>query len=318
MAIKFFNRNTIMLCDAVFEGGGMRGIGLVGAALAFETKGYRFRNVAGSSAGAIVASLIAAGFSATEMYEIMSDVKFEQFKHSRYGFGNTGLAISAIKNFGIYSAKQFEEWLAELLARKNVHKFADLREGSLKVTASDVTDEKTLVLPDDLEKFGIDPKSFSVATAVRMSMSIPIFYEPYELVDSEGNVHYIVDGGMLSNYPIWILDDGNAATDIPIFGFRFLHKQGHVKSKRTSIMTYIKQIISTLASGGEEEYHVVVRGDMQRTVYIDTKVDGIPISITDFGINANQIESLFRNGNTAATQFLETWNYKDWKRKYRR
>ena len=39
-----------------------------------------------------------------------------------------------------------------------------------------------------------------------MSISIPLFFKPEGLRDSEGNVHIIVDGGVLSNYPIWIFD----------------------------------------------------------------------------------------------------------------
>lgn len=47
--------------DAVFEGGGVKGIGLVGAAYEIEKAEYEFENLAGTSAGAIVASLLAAG-----------------------------------------------------------------------------------------------------------------------------------------------------------------------------------------------------------------------------------------------------------------
>ncbi|HEY1441635.1 MAG TPA: patatin-like phospholipase family protein, partial [Mycobacterium sp.] len=46
--------------DLVCEGGGVRGIGLVGAVDALAAAGYEFPRVAGTSAGAIVASLVAA------------------------------------------------------------------------------------------------------------------------------------------------------------------------------------------------------------------------------------------------------------------
>ena len=59
-------------CDAVFEGGGVRGIGLVGAVYQMERSGYTFGNVAGSSAGAIIASLLAAGYTGEEIYEEMA------------------------------------------------------------------------------------------------------------------------------------------------------------------------------------------------------------------------------------------------------
>ena len=54
-------------CDAVFEGGGVKGIGLVGAVAVTEAKGYDFVNVAGTSAGAIIAALVAAGYRADEL-----------------------------------------------------------------------------------------------------------------------------------------------------------------------------------------------------------------------------------------------------------
>ena len=50
------------LCNGVFEGGGVRGIAHVGAACVLEAAGYRFEALAGSSAGAIVAALLAAGY----------------------------------------------------------------------------------------------------------------------------------------------------------------------------------------------------------------------------------------------------------------
>lgn len=57
--------------DGVFEGGGVKGIALVGALEEIEQAGYHFVNVAGTSAGAIVATLVAAGYSAAELKPII-------------------------------------------------------------------------------------------------------------------------------------------------------------------------------------------------------------------------------------------------------
>ena len=46
----------------VFEGGGLKGIALVGAYSALEERDFRPQNMAGASAGAIVAALVAAEF----------------------------------------------------------------------------------------------------------------------------------------------------------------------------------------------------------------------------------------------------------------
>jgi len=67
-------------CDAVFEGGGVKGIGLVGAVAVTEDMGYEFCNVAGTSAGAIVAALVAAGYRASELRDIIRSLDYTQFK----------------------------------------------------------------------------------------------------------------------------------------------------------------------------------------------------------------------------------------------
>ncbi len=52
-----------MKIDGVFEGGGVRGIAHVGAICALAEKGYEWERVAGTSAGSIIAALLAAGYS---------------------------------------------------------------------------------------------------------------------------------------------------------------------------------------------------------------------------------------------------------------
>src|SRR2546422_11291722 len=71
---------TKLRVDGVFEGGGVKGIGLVGAASAIEAAGYEFVNLAGTSAGAIVATLLAAGYSATELKPIINGIDFNSFE----------------------------------------------------------------------------------------------------------------------------------------------------------------------------------------------------------------------------------------------
>jgi len=68
------------MINAVFEGGGVKGIGLVGAVSITEELGYRFANVAGTSAGAIISTLIAAGYSANELKTILDELDYNEFK----------------------------------------------------------------------------------------------------------------------------------------------------------------------------------------------------------------------------------------------
>lgn len=59
--------------------------------------------------------------------------------------------------------------------------FADLPPGKLRIIASDITNGRILVLPEDIKRFGINPSSLEVAKAIRMSTSIPYFFDPVML-----------------------------------------------------------------------------------------------------------------------------------------
>ncbi|WP_027398398.1 patatin-like phospholipase family protein [Anaerovorax odorimutans] len=326
------------LCNAAFEGGGVRGIGHVGAACVFEKKGYDFLNLVGSSAGAIVATLLAVGYKCDEIKEIMKSIDYLKFKQKDLldCFGTVGKFFSIVFDFGIYNADYFENWLNKLLKEKGKATFGDVRlydrrckryKYKLQVTASDLTDKKLLVLPRDLWKFGINPDSYSIAKAVRMSMSIPIFYEPFHLKDKMGREHLIVDGGLLSNYPIWILDDGESYPQYPTFGFKFIENsnENSIISRSKSninIFDYLKLLVSTTLDANDKQYISNSKGDFQRTIGISTKVkvDGKikNISATDFDITKKESIALFNNGVNAAERFLEHWDFNKWRNTFRR
>lgn len=321
--------------NAVFEGGGVRGIGHVGAACIFEKKGYEFINLAGSSAGAIVASLLAVGYNCEEIRKEMDHVNYMKFKQESLldRLGTLGKVISILTNYGIYSADYFEEWLTDLLRKKGKVTFGDIKTDvkpcgdapyRLQITASDLTDQKLLILPNDLKDFCIDPDSFPIAKAVRMSMSIPIFYEPYLLKDCNGKEHYIVDGGLLSNYPIWIFDKVKSYPPCSTVGFKFVdstkENKGAVKDIKMNIMEYIFSLVSTGINAKDKQYISATKGDFQRTVTIPTIVtiegEEKNIGATDFGITDEESDALFLSGVNAARHFLDIWNYGEWKKMY--
>jgi NTE family protein len=322
--------------NAVFEGGGIRGIGHVGAACVFEKKGYEFINVAGSSAGAIVASLLAAGYRCDEINKEMKNLDYVKFRQESFlgRFGIAGKAASILFRYGIYSADYFEKWLNSLLAKKGKVTFGDIKATNnpcsdspykLQITASDLTDKRLLILPNDLPDFCINPETFPIAKAVRMSMSIPIFYEPYRLKDCSGREHYIVDGGLLSNYPIWLFDNEKSEYQCSTIGLKFVDQTKNdstIITKHTdmNIIEYIMSIASTALNAKDKQYISNSKGDYQRTVSIPTTVTiddkTKKIGATDFDISKAESEALFYNGVTAASKFLNAWNYEQWKRSY--
>ena len=323
--------------DAVFEGGGVKGIGLVGAISEIEKAGYIFENLAGTSAGAIVSSLLAVGYSAGEIKKELEQLDYNDFKDEGLldKFGFFGKSLSLGFEYGIYEGEFFETWLEGLLLAKRKVTFGDIKTEyeeekyryKFQAIAGDITDRRLLILPNDLRLFGINPDDFSISRGVRMSMSIPFFFEPVELSDISGRKHFIVDGGLLSNYPIWLLDDGTTDPPWPTFGFKLVEpdKRELKQAKRNPInnpITFLKAIVGTMLDA-HDNYHISKsKGDFDRTIGIPTivQVNGIDkeIGTTDFNITREESRELFENGAKAARKFLEKWDLEKWKKKYRR
>ncbi|MBY6946558.1 patatin-like phospholipase family protein [Clostridium botulinum] len=70
--------------DAVFEGGGVKGVAFVGAIAKLEEEGYSIERCAGTSAGAIISALLAAGYTSSEVKEIMLNTDYNNFLDKIY------------------------------------------------------------------------------------------------------------------------------------------------------------------------------------------------------------------------------------------
>ena len=322
--------------DAVFEGGGVKGIGLVGAISEIEKAGYVFENLAGTSAGAIVASLLAVGYSAAEIKNELERLHYNDFRDEGLldQLGLFGKSLSIGFEYGIYEGEFFEDWLERLLVVKGKTTFGQIKtkykddkyKYKFQAIAADISDRRLLVLPNDLKLFGINPDGFSISRAVRMSMSIPFFFEPVELRDTSGRKHFIVDGGLLSNYPIWLLDDGSDDPPWPTFGFKLMEpdKRELQKAKRNPInnpISFLKAIVGTMLDA-HDSYHISKsKGDYDRTIGIPTVVtingNDKEIGTIDFSITPEESQALYENGVEVAKKFLETWDFDEWKEKYR-
>lgn len=166
-----------MIIDGVFSGGGIKGYGLVGALQELEERGFVFHRTAGTSAGSIIAAFVAAGYTGKEMEELFLDIDLSGMLDKRRGLLPIPLAkwLLIYWKLGLYKGDALESWVAGKLAKRNVVTFKDVRPESLRIITSDITNGKLVVLPDELPNYGIDPLTFPVAKAVRMSCSIPYF-----------------------------------------------------------------------------------------------------------------------------------------------
>jgi NTE family protein len=311
--------------DAVFEGGGVKGIGLVGAVAVAEEKGYQWENIAGTSAGAIVAALMAAGYTAVELKEIMQELDYNKFKDAT-PFDKIPVAgplTSLILEKGIYEGDFFEGWIRDLLKKKRIETFKDLiveeyRDDEryrfkLRVIAADVTQGRLLVLPQDIADFGRRPEDLGVAEAVRMSMSIPFFYEPIALENKQtGQKSYIVDGGLLSNFPVWLFDTEGEVPAWPTFGFKLVEPEAGKPNKIKGPVSLLAALFSTMMEAHDARY--IKDENFTRTVPIPT----LGIGTTEFDISRERSEALYGSGREAAEKFFQSWNFDAYVADYRK
>src|SRR4029077_7764086 len=252
--------------DLVLEGGGVKGIGLVGALSVLEEAGYRFERVAGTSAGSIVGSLVAAGMTSAEMYDVMTSLDYRRFRDATLltRIPLVGQLLSLSIHQGVYEGGYVESFVADRLREKGVTTWGDLRSddpGSslppdhqykLVVHVSDVTQSALLRLPWMFQsRFGIAPDDEPVADAVRASSSIPFFFRPKKLKNRAGETSWLVDGGMLSNFPIDVFDrtDGQPSR-WPTIGIKLSAERspGTGGRKVTGLITLGKALVGTLTS----------------------------------------------------------------------
>jgi NTE family protein len=368
--------------DGVFRGGGVKGLGLAGALLGFAehpTKPVKkWVNVAGASAGAIIACYLACGHDAADMAELLKNTKFGDFQDFPPGGKFFGGGPNLIRRHGLARGEAFRRWFSKELACKTFGdvKAADGVNYRLKLIAADVTNRSLLVLPDDLRRYRhegepapIDPDDFEIADAARMSMSIPYFFIPVDLVrdrvlvesagDADGLVAgqladridvnaanlkttsvgghpasfreltareaksqraVIVDGGTLSNFPVWLFDVDKPGQPLkrPTFGFTLTGGKGVGAgfNKLVSLSPWALRFGFDIFHTAQEAWDArfVSHSTRVRTVTVDAGTVGT----TDFNLGAEQQEMLIQNGRNAANRFLERFDLADYENTYHR
>ncbi|KAA9007498.1 patatin-like phospholipase family protein [Paenibacillus spiritus] len=304
-----------MRINGVFEGGGVKGIALAGAVQACEEAGCVFHRVAGTSSGSIVASLLAAGYTGEEMGTIIRQTSFRSFLR-RAPIFNTALlgpALRVMLKKGLYSGEALEAWIRGILRKKGVVTFRDLPKDRLRIIASDISDGRLVVLPDGLRAYGIDPDAFEVAKAVRISCSIPYFFDPVVLRRSgdaakgrsfADQLVYMVDGGLLSNFPIWLFEgveeDGGS---IPPVGFQMVGRPEPAAHRIRGPFSMLQAMVGTMLSAHDERY--IEQEKRMHTV----KVPTLGIRTVQFELTSEESSALYAAGYEAGAAFFRGWRY---------
>lgn len=279
----------------VFEGGGVRGIALTGGAAAALDHAYRFDNVIGTSAGAIVSSLLAAGYRSAELRTVITDVDWPSFLSDR---GTLRKNLSMVFRLGFHSGSKLESVVSRLLAAKNVRTFGDLDAGRLKVVATDLVHGRGVILPDDLPRFGHDPSRFPVARAVLMSSSVPFVFQPVKLVDRRsGETLLMADGAMASRFPAQLVPRDSSS-----IGFRLRHPpESHPHSDIKGPVSLATAVIGAGITAREDL--PVICGPLETVVEIAVDHDSL-----DFNVSPARASQLFDLGYASTADQLATFS----------
>jgi NTE family protein len=278
--------------------------------------GYTFERVAGTSAGSIVAALLAAGADAQQLEAVMGRLDYAKVPD------RAGPKIPLIsEGFGVFGrngahpGRYIHDFVRDELANLGVHTFGDLKHADpgddpatgaykLVVTATDITYGRLLRLPWDYAKLGLDPDEQPVADAVRASISIPLFFEPVTLAERT-----LVDGGVLSNFPVNIFDRTDGGTPRwPTLGVKVMPDlpEGSARIfpelliRQVPPVKLLEQVVLTAIVGHDQTYFDKP-SVKKRTIRVDTSAVGI----VEFDVDAETRQAVVAAGTAAAKAFLD-------------
>ena len=320
--------------NLVFEGGGVLGIAYAGAIEVLEQRGAldEVQRVAGTSAGAITAALLALGASGKTVEDIVGGTDFRSFMDNSWLLVDAGRLM---RKYGWYKGDSFSQWL-----KRQISNLADGREdltfGELADLAADRNPDqpyrRLFTIASNLSSQR--PQVFSAETtpdmpiwlAVRMSMSIPLFF-----ASVRHQKEVMVDGGVTWNYPIDLFDRTEYLSDVsntPTFtkanypttygddhiynketlGFR-VDTSDEIKAQKESWVSPPRKVDNLLQYSGvllgfmlnmANKAHLH-KNDWHRTVFLEA--DGV--RFTDFNLSDEKVRMLVNSGRRCTETYFK-------------
>jgi len=190
------------------------------------------------------------------------------------------------------------------------------------VMATDITRGRLLRLPWDYHLLNLEPDEQLVADAVRASISIPLYFEPVTVRDGKTRAETtLVDGGVLSNFPIEIFDRTDRSDPRwPTFGVKVIPSipvgdaqlfPGIVLPALPPVHL-LEQVVATAIVGNDQTY-LERPCVLRRAIQVDTSAVGV----VEFDAPTEKRAAVLANGEQAAERFLRDWDWERYKRECR-
>jgi NTE family protein len=284
--------------NAIFSGGGISSLVLSGAIYAADEEGIKFKRVGGTSAGAVLASLYAAGYTPKEIAQIISDANFKSFVQGdiKFPYFITHMDTLA-RNYAYFNSESIYVWIKGLLAKKGVSTFKDLKM-PLKIVATDIFHHRRVIF--DREKY----PDMEVAEVLRMSIAIPLFFNPVEwndpLLPKDNSKCLMLDGSIFSTYPSDLFSHFTEK-DVPTFGFILIDDERKDVNSVSDLVDFVRQIINTTTIFHESE-------SIKEASYVyNVTISSGSVRSIQFDISEDAKKALFDTGYNKMKDYLKEW-----------
>jgi NTE family protein len=325
--------------NLVFEGGGAKGIAYLGATEVLKKKGIlkNIKKIGGASAGAINALLLGLNYSSDELKEILMDLNFKMFLDDSPGVTRDFRRLR--KKYGWYKGERFHRWIKGLIEKKTGNPnstFGEIFDMNKEKKFKEIYFIGANISTGFAEVYSHENySSMSVADAVRISMSIPLFFAAHRKGDND----VCVDGGLMNNYPIKIFDRKKYVSEyrrkrdyykkynnnlkkegqveeiwmynMETLGFRldsakeiavFRDHEKPKPKKIDNLFDYTKCLISAVFNI-QSSMHLH-SDDWKRSIYIDT----LGVSTFDFDISRENKLKLIESGKKCTEDYFEWYD----------
>ena len=325
---KWAKKNIPVIRNLAFKGGGVRGIAYMGALKVLDEQGL-LKNVertAGTSSGAIAALLFSMRLPVTKIIELFNTLDLSKIPQNGNNGKTPGSKILPVKGadnyrrmfekFGWYSSNYFYQWERKIIAdhcfgnaAATFREFQEYGFRDLYVVVSNLSRHRT-------EIFSVETTpEVSVADAVRMSMSIPLFFESLQFDGYRlGEGDYYVDGGLYNNYPIDIFDnpkyarrsrmfsDGINGETLGLFLYPAKIQNKQIRDIPETVWDYIDLTVRSIYDSHQTAIldHNLV--DRNRTISInDCGISALQFDIKE---GSQEYQQLFQSGMDAVADYI--------------